>query len=123
MNNCSNITGKLIYTLPRFCLLLFAIQPVTYCNDTIFYVCSILMIVVFLVFVSCLFVSGKEYLYSNLSGNWRDELYECFIAIAGIIVCCSLGKYKMCGFWGLILLLEVLLAPLRRKMEKELKNK
>jgi hypothetical protein len=97
--------------IPRFGLLLFAISPVTYPIDWLFYTISGVVIFSFLVFIICMIIGSirNKYNFSKiLMGHPKDNIYDVMISIAGVIINYAIPDANMIYLWVFLLICSIL---------------
>lgn len=105
---------KISYASPlltRFALLLFVIWPVTFGIRWVALMVGIVMSLCFILsFVSTFNMCriNKAEGLRNFVGNTRDRVYDCMIALAGLIVYLVLGLGVLSLVWALVLFTSLL---------------
>jgi hypothetical protein len=101
----------IISSLPRLGFLLWAISPIIENIDWLFYTCVILGILSVLAFAISLitvYKKNRKNFPTYFLGTPRDNLFDLFISIAGIIICYSLGIFDHAYLWLFLLTASIL---------------
>lgn len=109
-------------------LLFWAIMPVTENSDWLYYTCAGLCFLAFSMFIAgsvIVYQEEREKFTTFILGTPRDNIYQIFIALAGIAICYAMNHTNLSCIWWVIIISSLLqlFSPVKEVEKEESTNR